>query len=129
MRVVDGVRAVEEGEEEGEEDPGVVVRLLLRVVVDELRSMLLLQLPHGDDELLRLVRWWCSRVGKKEKTEGKERRWWRREGGKRRGARVWRGERPGAGLIGRGKVLQRGMALGTRVTDRKSTRLNSSHPV
>ena len=55
MRVVDGVRAVEEGEEEGEEDPGVVVRLLLRVVVDELRSMLLLQLPHGDDELLRLV--------------------------------------------------------------------------
>ena len=48
MRVVDGVRAVEEGEEEGEEDPGVVVRLLLR-------SMLLLQLTHGDDELLRLV--------------------------------------------------------------------------
>ena len=53
---------------------------------------------------------------KREKTEGKERRWWRREGGKRRGARVWRGERPGAGLIGRGKVMQRGMALGTRVT-------------
>ena len=70
MRVVDGVRAVEEGEEEGEEDPGIVVRLLLRVVVDELRSMLLLQLPHGDDELLRLVRWWCSRVGKKRGNGG-----------------------------------------------------------
>ena len=55
------------GEEvEEEEDPGVVVPACVlapapRVVDDELRYMLLLRLPHGEDVLLRLVWWRCSR--------------------------------------------------------------------